>query len=73
MNAEVELLQNEPVIFQTAYEKEEILENKNIEGKAAIEPITVNSSVSSSITAITVENRFARLKRSLRRRSVSIL
>lgn len=66
MNGEVEILKTESVIFQMSGEQEIISEDKTGETEAAKE--TVKTTVS-----ISIENRFARLKRSLRKRSASIL
>lgn len=66
MNGEVEILKTESVIFQMSGEQEIISEDKTGETEAAKE--TVKTTVS-----INIENRFARLKRSLRKRSASIL
>ena len=66
MNSEVEVSKNELVNHRMSTEKEEIFENKNIEAAVAKEAPKNN-------TSIDAENRFARLKRNLRKRSVSIL
>ena len=66
MNSEVEVLKTESVNFQIASEKEEISEDKIIETEVAKEVIISNVSIN-------IENRFARLKRNLRKRSASIL
>ncbi len=66
MNSEVEVLKTESVNFQVAGEKEVISEDKIIETEVAKEVIISNVSIS-------IENRFARLKRNLRKRSASIL
>ncbi|HEX8288218.1 MAG TPA: hypothetical protein VF556_09485 [Pyrinomonadaceae bacterium] len=66
MNGEVEILKTESVIFKMSGEQEKISEDKKIETEVAKESVTNNVSTS-------IENRFARLKRNLRKRSISIL
>jgi hypothetical protein len=71
MNGEVQILQTEPVLFSLAIETEIALENKSIDEKNA----NVSAAeIEAQIAEISKQNtRFARLKKHMRKRSVSIL
>lgn len=66
MNSEVEVAKNESVVFQRGFEKEEVSENNIIDSEIIAETLKTDASINN-------ENRFARLKRNLRKRSISIL
>lgn len=66
MNGEVETLKTESVIFQMSSRQEEVSENQTNETEVAKELVETTFSIN-------LENRFARLKRNLRKRSISIL
>jgi hypothetical protein len=67
MNSEVEMTKNESVIFQLSSDEKEIFESENI-----VEEVVTKEVIKNDVS-INIENRFARLKRNLRKRSISIL
>ncbi|MGI8885122.1 MAG: hypothetical protein ACR2IA_12855 [Pyrinomonadaceae bacterium] len=66
MNGEVEILKTTAIAFPQTFGKQEIIENKIIEETITAEPTR-------KIASADKENRFARLKKHLRKRSASIL
>ena len=64
MNGEVEVLKSEVVIFSLKSQEQEVSEVKSVK---------IEETVITEIRTVETENRFARLKRSLRKRSRSIL
>ena len=67
MNSEFEITKNESVIFQLSSDEKEIFESENI-----VEEVVTKEVIKNDVS-INIENRFARLKRNLRKRSISIL
>jgi hypothetical protein len=64
MNGEIEVLNNNNVIFSMKPRNQEVSEAK---------PIKIEETIVTEIQTIEMQERFARLKKSLRKRSRSIL